>query len=284
MNNLSIEEEEEDKLSMFKFATFNIDQARREEAFEETKFDVRWPHLKKLIQDADADILCLQELRNLETSKISVTELLYQVSQLGYDYKHAYYGPDQIAFAQVIFYKRDKLFITGMDILLLPLASEENPGLTRIVLSLKLRVIGTGKEFYVCTTHFGLEEHEKEASCRVLKAYLEAFTQKGLPYLCAGDYNFFDDRDGVKHRAIMLETSKDLAYPLANASGTFMGFKHDAFNQPYEKMSRLDHIFVNDKVLPVASEKAYVFGDLELVRKREYPSDHLMIVVNVYIE
>lgn len=270
-------------LNEFKFATFNIDQARREEGYEETKFDVRWPLLKKMIQDANADILCLQELRNLETSSIKVSDLLYQVSQLGYDYKHAYYGPEHISFAQAIFYKRDMFFVTGMDVQLLPLADDEKkPNESRIVLSLRLRVISTGKEFIVCTTHFGLEEHEKDASCRVLKNQLDSFTQKDLPYLCAGDYNFFDDRDGGKHRAIMLESSKDLAYPLSNASGTFMGFKHDAFNQPYERMSRLDHIFVNDKV--VAMEEAYVFGDLELVKKREYPSDHLMIVLKVSIQ
>jgi endonuclease/exonuclease/phosphatase family metal-dependent hydrolase len=265
----------------FEFATFNIDQARREEDFEETKFDVRWPRLKKMIQDANVDVLCLQELRNLETSKISVSDLLYQVSQLGYDYKHAYYGPDRSSFAQVIFYKRDKFFITGMDIQLLPL-DEKKPNASRVVLSLKLRAITTGKEFYVCSTHFGFEEHEKDASCRVLKDYLDSFTQKDIPYLCAGDFNFFDDKDGGKHRAIMLESSKDLAYPLSNASGTFMGFKKDANKQPYEKMSRLDHIFVNDKV--ISTNQARVFGDLELVQKREYPSDHLMIVVNVSIK
>jgi exonuclease III len=60
----------------FTFATWNIDQARREEAFPETRFDVRWPSIKAQIAAADADVLCLQELRNLETSEISVPRLL----------------------------------------------------------------------------------------------------------------------------------------------------------------------------------------------------------------
>lgn len=270
-----------DNKTVFTFATFNIDQARREENYVETMFNNRWPHLKKLIVDANADVLCLQELRNLETSSISVTDLLHEVSKLGYDYKHAYYGPDPIAFALCIFYKRDKFFVSGLDLNLLPLADEKKPNLSRILLSLKLRDLQSGKEFVVNTTHFGLEENEKEASARFVRDYLEGLNQANLPYLCAGDYNFFDDKDGEKHRSILLSSSCDIAHPLSNASGTFIGFRHDEFCQPFEKMSRLDHIFTNDKVSLLAP--ASVFGDLELVKRREYPSDHLMIVAKVRI-
>jgi endonuclease/exonuclease/phosphatase family metal-dependent hydrolase len=283
----------------FSIATFNIDQAKVEETHEDTKFDVRWPKLKPMIQEANVDILCLQELRNLETSSTRIPDVLFQIAQMGYDYKHAYYGPDSTSFALAIFYKRDKFFVSGLNLQLLPLADEKKPNVSRIVLMVKLRPMANpSNEFYVCNTHFAIGEQEKEAAAIFLKTELDKITEKGIPFLCAGDFNFFDDRDGAKHRKIMLEGSmsmwskdretypeytrlSDVAFPLSNASGTFMGFKHDQFNQPFEKMSRLDHIFAN-KLVKI-SKQAYAYGDIELVKKREYPSDHLMIVVEVSI-
>lgn len=259
----------------FTFATWNIDQARREEAFPETRFDTRWPAIKKQIIASNVDVLCLQELRNLETSKISVPCLLYELSLLGYDYRHAYYGPDDVSFALAIFYKRERFFVT--DVLQWILPGEIKPTLTRIVLGLRLRDLQNKHEFYVCNTHFGLGEAEKEASVTYLVTQL-AMLQR--PYLCAGDYNFFDDRDGAKHRALLLQDSVDLAHPLVNASGTFIGFAHDEFRQPFEKMSRLDHIAATRHKWETV-EAAHAIGDMKQVQSRCYPSDHLMIALSL---
>ena len=59
-----------------------------------------------------------------------------------------------------------------------------------------------------------------------------------------------------------------------------MGFEHDEFKQPFDKMSRLDHIFCCSRII---SDNASAFGDMDLVKKRQYPSDHLMIVCNIVI-
>lgn len=97
---------QEQPLEQYTLATWNIDQARREEDHAETRFDKRWPAIKQYISDARPHLFTLQELRNLTTSEITVSRLLYEVSQLGYDYKHAYYGKDEISFALAIFYDR----------------------------------------------------------------------------------------------------------------------------------------------------------------------------------
>ena len=246
------------------FVTWNIDQAKREEAFAETRFDVRWPAIKEQIAQCNADILCLQELRNLETSSINVARILYEIAELGYDYKHAYYGASQFSFALATFYKRERFFVSACRVVTLPVDG-------RIVLTLRLRTVDK-REFYVCNTHFSLEEKEKETCARWLADYLQ--TLKPSPFLTAGDYNFFDDRDGGAHRQILLDVAYDAIYPLENASGTFMGYEHDAFKQPYEAMSRLDHVFYNQIQIERA---AYAYGDMEQVKKRTYPSDHLMI-------
>ena len=261
----------------FKFATWNIDQARREEKYEATKFDTRWPLIQSQIRECNADILCLQELRNLETSSVTINSLLYEVSQMGYDCHHAFYGPASIAFCLAIFYKRDKFFPIGLDLQLLPLGDESKPNMSTVILTLKLRVISSGRVFTVSNTHFGLDEEEKSKAVQFLAHYLCGMKR----YLCAGDFNFFDDREGLNQRTVLLLSNNDLAYPLKNASGTFMGYEHDAFKQPFEKMSRLDHVFT-DSILRVG-ETAYAFGDMELVKTRQYPSDHLMITFDFII-
>ena len=260
---------------MFKIATWNIDQARREEKFPETKFDVRWPRIRDQIAQCAASILCLQELRNLETSSVTVGAILYELSQLGYDYKHAYYGPDQTHFCLTTCFKRDRFFPVGLDLQLLPLADQTKPNQSQIVLSVQLRCSVTGRVIDVCNTHFGLDEEEKRRSATSLAAYL---SEKQTAYVCAGDFNFFDDRDGTSHRQLLWGASQDLAFPLANASGTFMGYAHDEFKQPFERMSRLDHLFAKGLAKQCMANAC---GDMKQVQNRTYPSDHLMIAVNV---
>jgi endonuclease/exonuclease/phosphatase family metal-dependent hydrolase len=257
---------------------FNIDQANREEKHLSTQFDVRWPRLLALIKSRDADIVCLQELRNLLTSKIQIRHILFEMGEIGYDHVHAFYGPDQISFALGTFYKRNKLFVSNTTIHLLPLADEKKPNISYVILNVQFRSTTSGKTFRVLNTHFGLGEEEKLAYAQATKDLLKTIEE---PFLCAGDYNFFDDRDGGIHRKILLEHFKDIAFPLHNVSGTFMGFDHDEFKQPFDKMSRLDHVFSNQIILeslPVA------WGNMEEVKTRTYPSDHLMITFDFSLD
>jgi endonuclease/exonuclease/phosphatase family metal-dependent hydrolase len=259
----------------YSFATWNIDGDVREEKHEETRFDVRWKHILAQIAEAKPDILCLQELRNLETSVMTVPRMLYEISQSGYDYKHAYYGPDHIAFAQAIFFRRDKFFPVKMHLHLLPLADKTQPNRSKIVMGVQLRCIESEKSVTIYNTHFGMNEQEKTLSCDWLRGYLDCVNE---PYLCAGDYNFFDDLNGIQQRQSMIidGSREDLAYPLANASGTFMGYEWNEFKPPFEKMSRLDHVFASSHWVKRIGE-ARVWGDMEQVKQRTYPSDHLMI-------
>ena len=274
----------------FSFGTWNIDQARREESYEATKMVNRWPNILAMITEADPDILCLQELRNLDNCPIQVADILYQIAKLGYDYKHAYYGPRKVSFALATFYKRDRLYLSATSIDILPQTAETPKDDTKILLGVTLRSLKTNRSFAVFNTHLDLDERNKWLSVENLSALI--FVRNGLyldsegnqlssdekKLLCAGDFNFFDDRDGVEQRNHMLFLYNDLAYPLLNASGTFMGFKQDAFKKPYDAMSRLDHIF--SKGVTLAGKGASVAGDLEEIKNRTYPSDHLMITVS----
>ena len=92
-------------------------------------------------------------------------------------------------------------------------------------------------------------------------------------------FNFFNDREGIPQRNGMLCHFTDLAYPLKNLSGTFYGYSHDEFKRDINNMSRLDHIFTKGfKKIDDATAHGW---SREMLEKREYPSDHLMIIVDV---
>jgi endonuclease/exonuclease/phosphatase family metal-dependent hydrolase len=273
-----------------KFATWNLAQAKREEAFEETRFDVRWPCIKQMLKAYDADILCLQELRDLDSSQIKVADLLWQLAkECGYDHKHAFYGPDQFSFALAVLYKRDRFFVQDMRLQVLPqplVLNNQGQYQSKVALMLQFKALETGQQFRVINTQFGLEEQEKTVQSHALGKYLQSIREE--PFLCAGDFNFFDDQQGIQQRRILLEDAwtRDLAFPLENASGTFMGYQHDNSKKDFLSMSRLDHIFSQQSTTqrPLVFEPqgpAVAWGDMQQVRDRTYPSDHLMITMQL---
>lgn len=278
--------EEENNKETFSFVTWNIDQAKREQLNEDTKIENRWPTILAMITQSNPDILCLQELRNLDNCPLQVTDILYQISKLGYDYKHAYYGPASTSFALVTFYKRNLFFLSAVSIDILPQTDETPKDDTKILLGVMLRSLKTGSEFAVFNTHLSMDEDNKWLSIHEVSSLISSRQTFESHYdpnnnpklLCAGDFNFFDDREGTEQRNFLLFLYTDLAYPLLNASGTFMGFERDEFKKPYDAMSRLDHIF--SKGVTQEGDGASVFGDLEKVKNRTYPSDHLMITVS----
>ncbi len=262
----------------FRCFTWNINQAKREENYEETRFDNRWPKILEYIKEVKPDVFTLQELRNLETSKIDLPQILFQIAQLGYDHKHAYYNETKFSFALAIFYDREKFFIRNHGSTILPSSSIADKNDSRQLLMVELASVKSKRCFWFATTHLSMIENEKKLAVECLVGLLSQITETKGSFLCAGDFNFFDDLDGKKHRAVLENIFPDVAYPLKNASGTFMGYAHDAQAKPFDAMSRLDHIFYGGNTLKF--EPATVHGDLKLVENRKYPSDHLMIVLD----
>ena len=230
----------------------------------------------EIIKNANADILCLQELRSLDSSKIKVYNIVSRICELGYLSSIAPYSYESSTFYLGVFYKPNRFAL---------LSSERYPLETknRIILSNKFKDLQTKKYFQVYVTHLSMEEDKKylevDNICnRLYSVY--------LPWILAGDFNFFDDLNGKDQRQTLLNMtagSQDLAFPVSNASGTFLGFEHDTFKQPVENMSRLDHIFASDINL-VEACKAEGIEDRSLLENRTYPSDHLCLSVTVSID
>lgn len=66
--------------SSFTILQYNVDQAMREEKVPITKWNVRYPRIQKLINEVNADIVCLQEMRKLPDT-ISVNKFLSSFDQ-----------------------------------------------------------------------------------------------------------------------------------------------------------------------------------------------------------
>lgn len=270
----------------FSMLCWNVDQARREEKEEQTKWDTRSPHVKQLIKSVKCDIVALLELRDLETSKENWRQFLSHFPE--YDHVSRRYCHFELTFAMTLMVDPKKFFIG--DTRLHSYSDDQQK--SKIVMFVDLQCKHTLKRFTIGVTHFDLPEDIKWVSVKKLR---DLISTQQYPTMVYGDYNFFDDMDGIKQREYMLETCNDVAHPLIRIdtnvpeklSGTFIGFKHDEQKKSYEKMSRLDHIFVPrtiDKQISIAiadspNMENYKF-DNSSYESYTYPSDHLAIRVN----
>lgn len=273
----------------FSMLCWNVDQARREEKVEQTRWDIRSPHVKQLIKKAKCDIVVLLELRDLETSTENWRQFLSYFPE--YDHVSRRYCHFDLTFAMSLMVDPKKFFIGDTRVH----SYSDDPQKSKIVMFVDLQRKDTLKWCTIGVTHFDLPEDIKWVSVKKLR---DLISTQQYPTMVYGDYNFFDDADGIKQREYMLETCDDVAYPLLrvnhgygipeNLSGTFIGFSHDEQKKSYEKMSRLDHIFIprqpsNKKILVDFAESPFMENykfDNSSYDSYTYPSDHLAIRVN----
>lgn len=288
----------------FKFLQYNVDQATREEAFEETKWANRASRVKALIEQVDADIVCLQEFRRLPGYPSRPEEFLASFGK--YRFAIHYRNSSPMAFGQAILYKPEKFFPVQSAVKWLSdtpdvpsdswaVKQGGSTGFGYIVNGLRFvpvekeKIVFGAKSFWVFNTHFGLEEDLKTKSCHKL---LDIVKQVAGPdeYLVAGDFNLFPDRDGDKQKAILTAQWKDLckgAVTLGGkqVEGTFVGYEHDDFKADLKNMnSRLDHVFSSQGLVaknPVLYTRTMLEQEPQELTTRAYPSDHLPLVVDI---
>lgn len=253
---------------------WNVDQANREEKYPETSWNTRSASVKALIKRAAADIVCLVELRALKTSNETPEQFIaafpeYAAISRPYNHYHD-------CFTMAVLYKHEKLFARDTRVVILG----ENPMTSRLLMLTDFTRKVTGEQFTVGVTHFDLPEDVKWRSVETVASVLSA---QPLPTFIYGDFNFFDDRDGVKQREHMLKHAIDIAAPLPH--GTFVGFPHDEFKKAPGEYSRLDHIFARG--ITATPPYAPFIDDYQLDNSSyatyTYPSDHLAIAVDITI-
>ena len=288
----------------FKLLQYNVDQARREEKYEETKWNNRVDRVEKLIVDTCADIVCLQEMRRLPDATKTVNQFLSSFKDYYFDV--AYRNASLLSFGQAILYKPDKFFmvqtvkkwLSDTPDIVSDTWSTTSPGSCGygfIVMGSQFRFVSDGKivertpPFWVFNCHFALDEEVKRKSCIKLLEIVKTIAN-GQSFLICGDFNFFPDKDGAKHREILTETLQDLgkgAKTLGgkHVEGTFVGYEHDEFKADLSNMvSRLDHCFGSQDVTgsnPTLYTKTMLDVEPEELTTRMYPSDHLPLLLNI---
>lgn len=296
------------------FLTFNIDMAVREEKVTKTKFINRSNKIKELIESIGADIVNLQELRQLQNTP---TPDEFLTTFKNYKYVLQRRNPSDLAFGNAILYNSKKVFpVETMTKWLSDTPNEpsdtwskDGVGRGAICFGVKFyhvvdeKVVKNMKPFWVFNTHFLLEEDIKTNSAKVLVDIISDCAGK-LPWILSGDFNFFWDRDGDKQRKIlidsgMIDVGKDaLTCGGKKVEGTFIGYDIDDFKSPLlgeenALLSRLDHIFIPECCIsfsnPILYTRSHFFDTIEEDIKRElthrdYPSDHLPILVDFKFE
>lgn len=219
----------------------------------------RAPRLAKVLEDYDADIVCLQEFVPLwEPFMDSLTRGVY-------DYVHKYRNTTIDIEGSPILWKKDRFEKVRLGwFWLSDTPEEESRGWDelchcfRMCLCLVLREKATGKEFAVLNTHYGFGDAGQVASGELIASY-----QKRLydyPTVLVGDFNMTQSAPGyatiTKHFVdVNMATAKDLSISFHNYG--------------YANPPRLiDYCFVTSDVTP----KSYKL--IEDLVEGQYPSDH----------
>ncbi len=272
-------------MNPIKFFAWNIDQARREEKHQETKWNTRSRRVKNLINKVDADIFALIEIRDLETSLENAQQFLSTF--INYDKVSRRYCHHDLAFTMALMINKTRFFVGDTRIH----NFHNTPQNDKMVMFVDLQDKISQKWITIGVTHFALEENLKWDSVYQLETLIK---KQKYPTVVYGDYNFFDDREGTEQRLHMLNNFVDIAYPLYMnkdksdeiLSGTFIGFPHDEFKQSFKKMSRLDHIFTSKHIYHSKAYSPYLSEykcDNTNYNTYNYPSDHLALLVQFTI-
>ncbi len=281
---------------------YNIDAARREqqenkpaiERVERLFFQNRVPGIIQTINDSKANIVTLQELRDLDTSPIKANDFIHLTkAQTGLEVVGPYFYDKTVnSFALATFYDRKLFHVKNSGIISLPDSKKKEDKICLWVLFETME----GQTFIVANTHFAVSPEElKMESIEILFPALNKIKEQynDCPLVVNGDFNFFDDFDGFVHRSYIITKFQmyDALHPLCMSkdnderlSGTFIGYPEvDAFHKKPDNMSRLDHGFVFCQLRFTMALKplghAYTVGVTnENLKTAQLPSDHLPCV------
>jgi endonuclease/exonuclease/phosphatase family metal-dependent hydrolase len=214
---------------------YNVDMAKVEEKYENTKWSNRSGRVIKTIRESGADIVCLQELRKLPSEHSSdpdlrsgyppITVFLSNVKFVSsrsdseleeYKFELAYRNSEPGAFGQAILYNPEKWMVVDTKRVWLNQVDEyTNPDYEYMAFGVLFRNVVPDttpnsrnktkpgdKQLFVWNVHFGMDEQVKTDSCKtLLRLRNEIYPE--VPTLICGDFNFFDDRDGKQQRELL---------------------------------------------------------------------------------
>jgi exonuclease III len=268
---------------MIRVMTYNICMGEYDELFDETKFNARCALLQNEILSANADVICLQETRNMNrvykikygATRIdcvinnNIIKFLDSFKEYNYVIERKYLCYEDSP-AQTILWKKK-------------FEAQETYRLFRCdTLLMGILLTYEGTDFYVFNTHVPMTDIKYKAYNSIRDAILSLYdVHKGRVILC-GDFNFFpNDKDAT--RAIFLKEFREVDN-LKTRNGfsfncTFIGWDHDPnyiepIETPEKCKSRPDAIFT----LGFYNTGGILWTNSISRNPKKNPSDHLAIV------
>lgn len=150
------------------------------------------PQIKNFIQQVDADIVCLQEVRDFLVKE----EKLYGNSQLSY-----LASSDTLIVPYENYYGKNAIYKNGHHgnaiLSKYPTLSSQNFDLTVSPLEYRGVLINQmdirGKEVYVLCTHLNLRKSDRFKQIKILENIINEKIPKGSNLILVGDFNDFDN-------------------------------------------------------------------------------------------
>ena len=285
-----------------KIVTYNVNNSVRDEANPLTRWSNRRERVKRLLLKIDADIICLQELRVLDS-----TPEAWLSEFEGYRFDIVYCNATKLGFARAILYKIDRFMPIARQSSWLSetpevpsdfVDSQGKQGFGAVVQAVQFLYASEGKvdprrAFWVFNTHLGMDELVKTQSCVLLGSIGQRLKTLERPGILAGDFNFFFDMNGREQFHNMLNQWDDLAVGRIASlgrpiEGTFVGYEADTHRSalPVNDIvfGKLDHIFglgFESHGARVHTETMLEPEPQELTERDSLPSDHLPLSIIV---
>jgi len=273
------------KPECLRLATYNVLYNRYDHTLEDiNRWPQRLPRIVELLNEMRPDILGVQELYSDQ-----LEDLLKYVGET-----YAFFScPYEEGELNGIFYRKDRFKLIDSHVWYM--TSPPNAPISDTLTMVQLKDLQTGKSIAVFNTHFTFSKIDKrELQARFIAEHIQSFAQK-MPYVLTGDLNTFPNRlelgnlpfyDGdYLHRQLIrggLTDAKDLSIlgHLGPISTFTNGSQDDprAFHGTGTPGIFLDRIYVSPgiQVLIHAVQSGTVEG--------HYPSDHMPIFIDLYLE
>ncbi len=194
------------------------------------------------------------------------------------DYRYVGVGRDDGKKAgeyTAIFYRDDALEVVDSGTFWLSETPEKvsvgwDASMERICTWAKFKRKKDGKLFWVFNAH--LDHRGAESRLNAVKLIIrkaDDWNQEGLPVIVMGDLNARPQDPPLQYLNTVLRDSRDVSRsPAYGPEGTFNDFKAD-----HRLDSRIDHIFVNDRI------EVLKYAVISEVRDNRTPSDHLPVLI-----
>ncbi|AGO85684.1 Exonuclease-Endonuclease-Phosphatase protein [Pandoravirus salinus] len=292
---------------------WNVDDAVREEAFEQSRWSNRVARIVALIGHHMPDIMCLQEV----TQKAHRDDLIARLAPMGYDAAFGRRNTTTGCTSNLVAWKSDCFHLCATENLQLLSHADDHeigtiPGdafnskgwganlfVARLVECAPESVGGRmwlpARRLDVASTHFPVDGPSRDRCIAALCKWISQRDGDG-DWIVAGDLNTFGDKGGPQQIASLADAAASAGGTLVGSTsvsdqtgetvaGTFFGFDHDRVRFPLGgALDALDHVAVGpawqvDGV--VSSTRSMLEPEPAEWSTTSLPSDHLPLLVHM---